>query len=251
MFNTFVYQPILQFLIFLQGITGSLGISIILLTLTIRLALLPLTIPSLKAAKKMRDLKPEIDSLKSKHKNDKTALQKAQLELFQKHQVNPASGCLPQIFQIIILIALYRVFIDFLGNGHESIQSTQFYWLDLAKPDNYYVLPVLAALTQLVLSFMISPGASTAAEKTLAAQTKTKKDDKAADDMSSMAESMQQQMLFIMPLMTGFIALRFPSGLALYWVIGNIISLIQQYLVSGLGGLSRVKFLLAPNKAKQ
>lgn len=242
MFNKILYQPILDALLFIHQYVGNLGVAIIILTIGIRLVLLPVTLPSLKSATKMRDLKPEIDALKKKHGDDKQALQKAQMELFQKHQVNPAAGCLPQIVQIIVLIALYRVFIDFLQNGH--IENTHFLWFNTTQPDPLYILPVLAALVQLVLALMIQPATSTAAEKTLAEQTEEKDDDKQAQDMEQMAATMQQQMIFLMPLMTGFIALRFPAGLAVYWVISTLFSAVQQYLVSGWGGLPhRLSFL--------
>jgi YidC/Oxa1 family membrane protein insertase len=237
MFNTYLYQPIFQALVFLHQTTGNLGLAIIALTLITRLILIPLTLPAMKATVKMRDLQPEINKLKAKYKDDKVKLQQAQLELFQSHRINPAAGCLPYIAQFIILIALYRVFIDFLNNGTGAITDTRFLWMNLNQPDTTYILPVVSGLTQLVLSLMILPGASPSAEQALASSTPTKKDDVKADDMAQMAQSMQQQMLFIMPIMTAFLALQFPSGLALYWVISTVFSVVQQYYISGWGGL--------------
>jgi len=189
--------------------------------------------PSLKSAQTIRSLKPELDRLKKRFKDDKMGLQKAQLELYQKHGVNPAAGCLPNILQLIVLIALYRVFMDSLQNGAANI-NTSFLWLDLAKPDPKYILPALAGIIQLALSQMLSPAIEHHKEKTK----------KKTEDVQDMAETMQQQMLLIMPVMTVLIALRFPSGLALYWVITTLFSLVQQYYVSGWGGLEKylVKF---------
>lgn len=237
MFNTLLYQPIFSALLWLSQLTGNFGFAIIALTALIRLLLIPLTLPGMKAAVKMRALQPEIDALKKKFKKDPSGLQAAQLALFQKHQVNPAAGCLPYILQFVVLIALYRVFMDSLNHGAADI-NLSFLWLNLKEPDQYYVLPILAALSQLFLSLMIMPATSTAAEKTLATSTVDKKDDAQADDMGQMAATMQSQMAFVMPIMTGIIALRFPSGLALYWVVSTLLSLIQQYFVSGPGGLS-------------
>lgn len=234
LWNNFLYQPILQSLIFLYNITHNFGLAIISLTLITRSLLVPLTLPSLKSAKKMRQIQPEIAKLKNKHKNDKLKLQKAQMELFKKHGVNPAAGCLPQIVQIIVLIAMYRVFINFLNNGvinGEAI-NTRFLWLDLKHPDPFYVLPVLAAGSQLLLSFMMRP-----ATEHHHLKTEGKKQKKQEEDMAS---ALQSQMLYMMPLMTFVIALRFPSGLALYWVATTIFSLIQQAKISGLGGLKPV-----------
>jgi YidC/Oxa1 family membrane protein insertase len=240
MFNTYLYQPILQVLLWLNSVTGNLGLAIIAITLLIRLILYPLSMPAMRTAVKMRELQPEIEKLKKKHKNDKVGLQQAQLALFQEHKLNPAAGCLPYILQFAILIALYRVFMDYLQNGVAAEVTLDFLWFNLKNPDPYYVLPVVAAVSQFFLSLMVLPAADASAEKTLAAATKDKEDDKAANDLSSMAASMQSQMAFVMPVMTGFLALSFPSGLTLYWIFSTIFSVVQQYIVSGWGGLVRV-----------
>ncbi len=235
MFQTLLIQPLTFVLATITTTVGNYGTGIILLTLIIRLVLLPITLPSLKMAAKMRDLQPEIDKLKKKYGQDKVALQQAQLALFQEHKINPASGCLPNIFQFIILIALYQVI-----NGvttHHPAGAIQFLWLDITKADSLYILPVVAALTQLILGVMMLPATDTSAEQALAATTNTKEDDKKADDMTAMAQSMQQQMLFMMPVMTLFLALKFPAGLTLYWVITTVFSIGQQYIASGWGGL--------------
>jgi len=241
MFNQFVYQPIFEFLIFLNNLFGqNFGLAIISLTLVIRLVLVPLTLPALRSAQKMRVLKPKLDALKNKHSKDKAALQQAQLKLYKSENINPAAGCLPYIIQFIVLIALYRVFIDFLSNGNIDGQSINlnFLWFNLADPDKTYALPIITGLTQLILGVLVLPGADTAAEKTLAQKTKTKTDDKKAQDATEMAQTMQQQMVIVMPIMTIFLAARFPSALSLYWFITTLFSLVQQYLVSGWGGLA-------------
>lgn len=230
----FLTNPINQLLIFLYGLSGqNLGFAIILLTLIVRGVLVPVTIPSLKSAKKLQELKPHLDRLKEKHK-DKQKLQLAQLELYKQHGINPASGCLPQIAQLLVLIALYQVFIKFINVPELNGQALNlnFFWLNLGKPDPYYILPVLAGLSQLVFSLMMTSGL----ESHLKAPKK--KDEKQKEENSlEMAQSMSQQMLYIMPAMTVIISLKFPSGLALYWVITTVFSLVQQYLVSGPGGL--------------
>lgn len=233
----FITNPINQLLIFLYGITGqNFGLAIILLTLVIRGVLVPVTIPSLKSAKKLQELKPHLDRLKQKIK-DKQKLQLATLDLYKQHGINPASGCLPQIAQLLVLIALYQVFINFINNGQVNGTSINlnFLWLNLGKPDPYYILPVLAGVTQLIFSFMMTSGL----EGHLKAP-KNKDEKKKEENSLEMAQSMQQQMLYIMPAMTVLISLNFPSGLALYWVITTLFSLVQQYIVSGLGGLRPV-----------
>jgi YidC/Oxa1 family membrane protein insertase len=233
----FLIAPINSLLIFLYGISGqNLGLAIIFLTLIVRGVLVPVTIPSLRSAKKLQELKPHLDKLKQKHK-DKKKLQIATLELYKEHGINPAAGCLPQIAQLLVLIALYQVFINFINGGQYNGQSLNlnFLWLDLGKADPYYILPVLAGLTQLIFSFMMTSGLESHVKA-----PKNKDEKKKEEDSMEMAQSMQQQMLYLMPAMTVIIALKFPSGLALYWVVTTLFSLVQQYLVSGLGGLKPV-----------
>lgn len=237
---SFFSDIINNFLVFLIGATGSLGYSIILFTFLIRSALVPITLPSLRSGEKMKKLQPEIKDLQKKHGKDKQALQKAQMELYKKYNINPLAGCIPQLAQLGVLIVLYSVLINFLNspiiNG-TAIDPT-FLWLDLSVPDSKYILPVLAALTQLVLSLMIAPGSETPDIVPNASKNKKiQKENKKEEGVADMAQSMQQQMLYLMPIMTGFIALSFPSGLALYWVATTVFSIGQQFYISGPGGL--------------
>jgi len=237
MFN-FITAPISRLLIFLYTITGqNFGLAIILLTLIVRSVLVPITIPSLRSAKKMQDLKPHLNKLKAKHK-DKVKLQQAQLELYKQHGINPAAGCLPQIFQLIILIALYQVFMNFINSGsiNGQIVNMSFFWLNLAKPDSYYILPAIAGLSQLVFSLMMQSGLESHVKA-----PKNKKERQKEEDKLEMAQSLQQQMMYMMPIMTVIISLKFPSGLALYWVVTTLFSAIQQYIISGPGGLLLIK----------
>lgn len=241
---SFIFNPLkdftLQMLFQLYQITGNLGLAIIILTILIRLLLAPLSLGSLKSQKKIQELKPEIDKLKKKHGKDKAAFQAAQMELYKRYNINPLAGCLPYLVQIVLLILLYQVLSKFIGQTEMNgvMINPSFLWLNLSKPDHLYILPVLAGLTQFVLSLMIAPGAET--PDIVPNNSKKKEVQKAnekEEDFADMAASMQKQMLFMMPLMTGFIALRFPSGLALYWVITTVFSAVQQYFISGAGGI--------------
>lgn len=236
-----ITQSIILVIEFLSSSTGSLGVAILLFTAIVRVILLPLTIPSIKATQKMRDIQPELKKLKDKYKADKTGLQKAQLELYKKYNINPLSGCLPQLLQLGLVIILYKALVTFLQTPEVdgSVMSTSFLWFDLAKPDPKHVLPILAGVTQLLLSLMIAPGAET--PDIVPNESKKKKvveENKKEEDMAEMAASMQQQMLYLMPVMTGIIAFQFPSGIALYWVATTIFSIGQQYYLSGPGGLT-------------
>lgn len=255
---TLLYQPLVNALMFFtQFLGGNLGLAIILMTVIIRGAMIPLTAPSLKAAQKMKDLAPEMEKLKKKYKHDKTALAKAQMELYKKHGANPASGCLPQIIQIVILIALFQAFSQALHSNGETLSKlnavlypslqltsidqlkTHFLYLDLTKPDLIQLpfkigfdkfsldkLPGIfllgSALTQFLSSKAMMP--TVKKEEKLAKKTKEKSDD--------MAAAMQEQMLYLMPAMTLFIGFTFPSGLVLYWLTFSLFMLIQQKLAA-------------------
>lgn len=228
--NGVLYQALL---FFYQLFGGNLGLSIIAITLITKIVLLPLVIPSLKSAKKMQDLKPELDRLKAKY-TDKAAFQQAQVALYKERGINPAAGCLPQIFQIIILISLYQVFMYFLKQSsvEGTVLNPYFIYLDLTKPDRTYIMPILAGVSQLIFSLMMQSGVVSEVKNP------KKKDEKKKEENSlEMASSMQQQMVYMMPLMTVIISLNFQSGLVLYWVISTVFSLIQQYFFSGWGGL--------------
>lgn len=231
--NYVIYQA-LYFFYHLFG--GNLGFSIIALTILVKLILLPLLIPSIKSAKKMQDLKPHLDKLKAKHA-DKKALQQAQLELYKEHGINPAAGCLPQIVQVLILISLYQVFIEFLKQSSVGglTVNPYFLYLNLTKPDHSYIMPVLAGLTQLIFSLMMQSGVESHVQNPASKVAKKKE-----EDSLEMAQSMQQQMVYMMPLMTVVISINFQSGLILYWVISTLFSIIQQYYFSGLGGLKPI-----------
>ena len=254
--TTFLYQPLVNALIAFYKLTGgNLALAIISLTVAMRAILIPLTAPSLKAAQKMKDLAPELAKLKKRYKHDKTAFAQAQLDLYKKHGANPVSGCIPQIIQIVILIALFQAFNQVLkSNGNALIKlnellyaplkltanhviNTSFLYLDLTKPDliqlpfkigiDKFTLDKIpgifligAAVTQFWSSKLMMPQVK--AEEKVAKKTKEKEDD--------MAVAMQSQMLYLMPLMTLFIGFTFPSGLVLYWVTFSLFMVIQQKL---------------------
>lgn len=241
------YQPILNALIALyQVLFGNLGLAIIALTLIIRLVLIPLTNPQLKSAQKMQKLSPELAKLKEKFKDDKQKLMSAQMELYKRNGVNPASGCLPQILQLVVLISLYQVFNEvikpdgvevvkkvneglypFLRLPIETKFNLNFLYLELSKPDlikipGVFAAPglfvILATIFQFLSSKMMMPAVK--AEQEQAEKTKDSKDD--------MAASMQKQMLYLFPAMTLIFGYTMPSGVILYWFIFSFFSFVQQ-----------------------
>lgn len=243
--NTLLVTPIFNLLVgFYLLVGGNMGIAIILLTIVIRSLLIPVVLPSMKSMKKQQELMPELDKIKKKYKHDQKKQAEEQMKLFQQHGINPASGCLTQISMIVVLIALYNVirqfsidteishinnmlYFAFLKFSEGVSINTNFLYLDLASPDKLYILPLLAGVMQFFTSKMMTPysKAGTSAAK----KTPDKKDD--------LTYNMQQQMLYMMPIMTAFIAASLPSGIALYLFTTTVFSMVQQYFVSGLGGL--------------
>lgn len=228
---------------------GPLGFAIILLTITVRILLYPLMNAQLKSAKKMADMKPHLDALSAKHKDDKQALQQAQLALYKEHGVNPAAGCLPTLIQFPILIALYNVFYQVLGNGNGTklledinaivyapflkVQNFDIHFLgtNLAiKPAEWQqygwwllMIPIITGGLQLWQTKLMSP-------KTTAVAVKTQETDK--DKKQDTMADMQKQMMFITPIMFGFFALQLPVGLALYWNIFGLFGIMQQLQIN-------------------
>ncbi len=239
-FQNVLLTPLFELLKFLTTTTGNFGIAIIILTVIVRTILIPFTLPTLRSQKKMRDIKPQLDELKKKHANDAKALQKAQMELFAAHGINPLGGCLPYIAQFVVLIALYNVLQGFVTKAAQVglTVPTSFLALDLSKPDHSLVIPILAALTQLVMSIQLLPGAE---HHDLVSDKSTKKKviqaNEKETDSQEMAESMQRQMMYMMPIMTGIFAYQFPAGLGIYWITTTLYSIVQQWMISGPGGL--------------
>lgn len=236
---------IYQILFFLQ-IPFALGFSIIVLTIIIRLLLYPLTASQLKATKKMQDLNPHLSKLKEKHKNDAKMLQSETMRLYKEHGVNPAAGCLPVLIQLPVIWALYTVLNDIVKFNIEQINKvlysdsirlskpwdTTFFGLPLAQSPSHLfaavplviLIPILTGVFQFIQSKMMLPAASSSQPK-----NKEKKED--------FATAFQTQSLYIFPAMIGFFSWGFPVGLSLYWNTFTIFGIIQQYKISGLGGV--------------
>jgi len=232
---------ILYILVNIYQLVGDLGLSIILFTFLTRLVLVPLSFNSLKSQAKMKKIQPKLKEMERNHVGSKEELNKLRMEFYKTHNVNPLSGCLPQVVQIGLLIVLYQVLMKFFKNPDIAgipIQ-TQFLWMNLSQPDPKYILPILAGASQFIMSLMIAPGAETPdIIPNKSTNKKVQQANQKEESSAQMAAMMQKQMIFVMPVMTGFIALGFPSGLALYWIATTVFSIVQQYFISGFGGLT-------------
>lgn len=242
--NSVLVNPLFTVLMGIYQFTDSLGISIIILTILIRALMIPAMLPTLKTAKKQRDLMPEIQKLKEKYKDNQQELAKKQLELYKEHGINPASGCASQIVTIIVLIALYgviskfsqglsaadlntHIYLESLKLGSEESINTNFGYLNLSKTDPFFILAILAGVTQFIASKMQMPYVDKAEQ--LAKKTTDKNDD--------LAYNIQQQMVYTMPVMNFVIGLTLPAGMVLYIVTTTIFTVVQTYYLSGLGGI--------------
>ncbi|MCK9524345.1 MAG: YidC/Oxa1 family membrane protein insertase [Limnochordia bacterium] len=183
------------------SVTHSYGLGIILTTIFVRLLLFPLTLSQNKSMVAMRKIQPELQEIQKKYANNKEEQQKLTAELYQKHKINPLGGCLPMLVQLPILWAFFRVLQNI------PVDETAIFlgiWT-LSEADPYYIFPILAAATTFLQS-----------------------------KLSMTGDASQKSMLIVMPLMIGFFSLSLPSGLVLYWIVGNIFSIVQQMWINKL-----------------
>jgi YidC/Oxa1 family membrane protein insertase len=244
LWNLILINPILNALVFLNDFTGNLGIALIIFTIFMKLITLPATLPAMKMAKKQKDIQPELNKIKEKFKYDKKKQAELQMELFKKHGINPAGGCLTTIVTLFLMIAVYRVVVMFTGNVNindinarmyfpsfriENVSEikTQFTYLNLSKPDPLFITPIIAAILQFLATKMMLP-LQKDMEKN-AKQTPEKEDD--------MMVAMQQQNLYLMPIMFFMFGLTLPSGAMLYILTSTLFQIVQTYYFNGWGGL--------------
>ncbi|NTV30656.1 membrane protein insertase YidC [candidate division WWE3 bacterium] len=212
------FQPITTTLLWLSSFTGNIGVSVVLLTVIIQLILVPLRLPSLLSAKKLRHIKPKIDELKEQHGEDKVALAQAQMALYQEHGINPFGGLLPTLFSIPIIIALYQVLLNNITHIENS--SVGFLWLNVTQHDPYFVLPILVGVLQFFASSQM-----------MAQPAPAQPDKKKVDDTEQMMVAMQTQMKFIFPVLSGIITASLPSGVGLYWLTSTLFAIIQHEVI--------------------
>lgn len=256
-FTVLLTQPLTNGLILFYKILGSnMGLAIIGFSLFLRFVLNPLTKPYMESMRKIKNYAPQLEKLKKKHKGDKVKFAQAQADFYKEKGIKPGAGCLPYLLQIIVLIAFFNVFTKTLVPDGDVTQrfnellyaplkfeqgveiNTRFLYLDVSLPDkfNFEGIPFsvpgpllfLAAFVQLVSAKIMAPYTKT--EEKIAEKTKETTDD--------MQVAMQQSMIYTFPLFTLIIGTRFPSGLALYWLIFSLTQAHQQYKTQGWGGLT-------------
>jgi len=181
---------------------GNWGWAIILFTLLVKLVLFPLSYKGLMSMQKMKDLAPKMKELKEKYGKDPAKMNQQMMALYKKHGANPLGGCLPMLLQVPIFFALYRV----LLNADELQGAPWIGWItDLSRMDPLYILPVLMGIT-MFLQQKLTP--------------------------NTMTDPMQQKIFMFLPVIMTVFFITFPSGLVLYWLTNNILTIAQQLYIN-------------------
>ena len=234
-----VLQPMLNGLLLLYGLLwNNFGLAIVAFTIIVRTLMLPLTLKQLHASKAMTALQPKIQELQKKYGKNREELSKATMALYREQGVNPMGCAVPTLLQFPIWIGLYQsinlAMADrpdalyelgkYVYSGFSNIAglipiNNQFLWLNLAHPDQVFLLAILVA------------GSTWVQQKMMTMPT-----------TDPQQQQMNQMMGIMMPLMMGFFTINFPSGLALYWLISNLYSIVVQYFITGWGSL-RLPFI--------
>jgi YidC/Oxa1 family membrane protein insertase len=198
---TILAYPIFILLNWINKLVINWGVSIILLTILIKLVFYPLSAAGYKSMAKMRKLAPRLQNLKERYGDDRQKLHEGMMKIYQEEKINPMGGCLPILVQIPVFIALYWV----LMGAVELRQAPFALWIqDLSKPDPYYVLPVIMAITSFI-QVKLSPASP---------------------------DPVQQKVMMAMPVIFSVMFLFFPAGLVLYWLVNNVLSILQQWRIN-------------------
>jgi len=212
----FVAVPLLRALRLIHKATGNYGVAIIVLTALVKVATAPLTRTTFRNMREMQKIQPQMAKLRERFKDDQVALQKEMMELYRRHRVNPLSGCLPMLLQFPIFIGLYNALSHAIELRHEPFAL----WInDLSSPDRLPV-PWIPPSTPLigggipVLTLLM--GASMFVQQWLTPQQ---------------GDPTQQRMMMLTPLIFTFMFINFPAGLVLYWLVNNVLTIGQQYLM--------------------
>lgn len=199
------FSEVIQYCYYVTDLAGvaNYGLAIILITLLIKLVTYPLTNTQMKSMRKMQQIQPRLKELQARFKENPEKLQSETMKLYKENGVNPFGGCLPLLIQMPILFAFYQALINF---KYAVPAHAAFLWIpNISLPDPYYILPVLTAVTTYLQQKISTVDANDPTQKT---------------------------MMMVMPLFIGWIALKFAAGLAIYWVVFNILNILQQLYVN-------------------
>ena len=196
-----IAKPIFATMNWLHSMIGNWGWTIIAFTILIKLLFFPLSAAGYRSMAKMKTVTPKMQAIRERYKNDPAKMQQATMELYKSEKINPLGGCLPILVQMPVFLALYWV----LQAAVEMRGAPWVGWIhDLTAPDPYFILPILYAISMFITQ-KLNP---------------------------QPADPVQAKMMMFMPLAFSVIFLFFPSGLVLYWVVNNLISMAQQYVIT-------------------
>jgi YidC/Oxa1 family membrane protein insertase len=220
------------------------GIAIILVTIIIKFILIPLSRKQIESQKKMQELQPKIKEIQEKYKNDKEKQSRALMEFYKENKANPFSGCLPLIFQLVFLIAIYRVLFNISENGL-MVNSSDLYGfiynpgqikhlflglIDLSRVVDFQTMTA-GNIAHIILVVASAVAQYVQTKRLMATKAKSEKDNKVEkkdEKNPDFAQIMSKQMLYLAPIMTLFIGIKFPAGLALYWLVSTLFMIAQQ-----------------------
>jgi len=222
-FNILIYKPILNALVFLYNVLGNFGLSIIILTIIIKLILDPLNKKSIESQKAMTEIQPKIKEIQKKYKDNKEEQGRELLKLYKDANFNPFAGILVLFLQLPIIWALFMVFKTNLDLN--AIAPSIYSFISIPQSINYYFLGVNLAEPNIFIA-IITAVAQFIQTKTMIPSTPNNKEEKT--DMEQAAEMMQKQMVFLAPIITFFVLFKLPAALGLYWCLSTILNVIQQ-----------------------
>jgi YidC/Oxa1 family membrane protein insertase len=198
---TALAKPLFWLLHFIYGIVGNWGWAIVIVTVLIKLVFYKLSETSYKSMAKMRAVQPRMLALKERYSNDKQRMNQALMELYKKEKINPLGGCLPILVQIPVFIALYWMLLESV----ELRQAHFIFWIDdLSSRDPYFVLPILMGITMFVQQ-RLNPAP---------------------------LDPIQAKMMMALPFVFTIFFAFFPAGLVLYWLVNNLLSIGQQWIIT-------------------
>ncbi|MBI5969752.1 MAG: membrane protein insertase YidC [Deltaproteobacteria bacterium] len=197
---SFLAKPSLVVLNFFKRYLANYGVAIVVFTVILKIVFYPLTKKSLDSMRGMKDIQPQLAAIKEKYKDNKERLNKEMMELYKRYKINPLGGCLPMVLQIPVFIALYEVLYVAIDLRHAPLGL----WIrDLSDKDPYYITPIIMGAT-MFLQQKMTP---------------------------TTADPMQAKIMLFMPVIFTYMFLSFPSGLVLYWLVNNLLSIGQQYWI--------------------
>ncbi|UNC93730.1 YidC/Oxa1 family membrane protein insertase [Candidatus Contubernalis alkaliaceticus] len=200
-----IVEILFEVLLYFYELTGNYGVAIIILTIIVKVITFPLTNKQLQSTKAIQEIQPEIKKLQEKYKNDKEKLNEETMKLWKENKINPLAGCLPLIVQFPVLIAMFRLLQDtealFLSKGIMEFDK-MFLIFDMTQRDTTFILPILAGVSTFLQQRLMTTDQS------------------------------QKAMLYMMPIMLFAFSISLPAGLAMYWVLQNLLSVGQHMLIN-------------------